>query len=77
MTFFEKANVNGKGAREVFAWLKAELPFSDGTKDVQWNFGKFLIDHEGSPFRRFGSKAPPFEMKESIEILLKKRNDKK
>jgi len=43
LIFFEKADVNGANAREVFSYLKKELPNADGTKDVRWNFGKFLV----------------------------------
>jgi glutathione peroxidase len=71
-TFFEKADVNGKNAREVFSFLKQKLPSSDGTTDIRWNFGKFLVDHEGIPHKRFGPKTNPLAMKESIEELLKK-----
>lgn len=40
LIFFEKADVNGANAREVFSYLKKELPNADGTSDVRWNFGK-------------------------------------
>jgi len=71
--FFEKGPVNGEGAREVFSFLKRQLPWDDGTFDVNWNFGKFLIDHTGTPSKRFGSKTAPFEMKDDIEALLKEK----
>lgn len=74
MVFFEKADVNGAEAREVFAFLKERLPFEDGTTNVLWNFGKFLVDHEGNPRQRYGSKDPAISMKESIEKLLDERN---
>lgn len=74
-TFFEKADVNGKKAREVFSFLKQKLPHEDGSKDIRWNFGKFLIDHEGNPHKRFGSTVAPMNMKEEIEILLKKKEE--
>jgi len=73
MDFFEKAPVNGSGAREVFSFLKQKLPWEDGTTDVRWNFAKFLIDHEGTPFKRYGSKTPPNDMRADIEALLKKK----
>jgi glutathione peroxidase-family protein len=41
LTFFEKADVNGANAREVFSFLKRELPNDDGTGDIRWNFGTF------------------------------------
>ena len=64
--------MNGAGTREVFSFLKRELPNSDGTVDIRWNFAKFLVDHEGKPYKRFSPKASPFTMKEDIEELLKK-----
>lgn len=72
-TFFEKGDVNGANARDVFTFLKERLPFEDGSTIVQWNFGKFLVDHEGNPSERFGSKTPPNDMEGSIEALLKKK----
>ncbi len=74
IVFFEKADVNGQNAREVFSFLKERLPFDDGTTNVLWNFGKFLVDHEGNPTERFGSKEPAISMKDSIQKLLNKRN---
>ena len=75
LTFFEKADVNGAEAREVFSFLKDELPNDDGSSNILWNFGKFLVDHEGVPVKRFGSKTEPNAMKEDIEELLKKREE--
>lgn len=72
LTFFEKGHVNGKETREVFGFLKKALPNSDETKDIRWNFAKFLIDHTGQPFKRYSPKHSPFEMKKDIEELLEK-----
>jgi len=74
--FFEKADVNGASAREVFGFLKTKLPNDDGSNDVRWNFAKFLIDHNGNPYKRFGPKTPPFEMKNDIEKLLNAKEGK-
>lgn len=74
LTWFEKGDVNGTETREVFSFLKRELPNSTGTSDILWNFAKFLVDHEGKPYKRYGSKCPPFAMKEDIEELLQKKN---
>ena len=73
--WFEKADVNGKNTREVFSFLKRELKDENGTQDIPWNFTKFLVDHEGNPYKRFGSMIPPLDMKDDIEILLKKKED--
>jgi glutathione peroxidase len=56
----------------VFGFLKKALPNSDETKDIRWNFAKFLIDHTGQPFKRYSPKHSPFEMKKDIEELLEK-----
>jgi glutathione peroxidase len=40
LDFMEKANVNGSDARELFAFMKEELPNEDGTKGIRWNFSK-------------------------------------
>merc|ERR1712157_47542 len=76
LVFFEKADVNGAKAREVFGFLKNKLPNDDGSCDVRWNFAKFLVDHEGNPYKRFGPKTSPFEMRDSIETLLDKKEGK-
>lgn len=75
VTWFEKAHVNGKDTREVFSFLKRELPNKDGTRDVAWNFAKFLVDHKGKPYKRFGSKKPPLDIKDDIEFLLKRKEE--
>ena len=40
----------------------------------RWNFAKFLVDHEGNPYKRYGSKTNPDDMVADIEELLAKRN---
>ncbi|GMH54071.1 hypothetical protein TrLO_g12797 [Triparma laevis f. longispina] len=68
--FFEKSDVNGSKTNEVFSFLKKKLPWEDGTKDVRWNFGKFLVSREGLPHKRFGSKEAPRDMENDIVALL-------
>jgi glutathione peroxidase-family protein len=71
LVFFEKADVNGANTREVYSYLKKTCPNEDGTADIRWNFAKFLVDHEGNAVKR--STNSPFEMKDDIEALLKKK----
>ena len=57
--------------------MKDKIAFDNGEKgNVRWNFGKFLVDHEGIPYKRIGSKTnvDP-DMVEDIETLLKKKAD--
>jgi glutathione peroxidase len=58
----------------VYSFLKQQLPSEDGTVDIRWNFAKFLVDHEGIPYKRFGPKTNPEDMKGDIEELLTRRN---
>jgi len=73
VTWFKKGDVNGGNTREVYSFLKRDLPNADGTSDIRWNFAKFLVDHEGTPFKRYGPKKPPLDIKDDIEELLKKK----
>ena len=76
-TWFEKGHVNGKDTREVYSFLKQNLPSDDGTTDIRWNFAKFLVDSEGNPYKRYGPKTNPNDMVDDIETLLKKKEDAK
>ncbi|KAG7373878.1 glutathione peroxidase [Nitzschia inconspicua] len=73
LVFFEKGSVNGSDTREVFAYLKEILPDDDGTTAIRWNFNKFLVDHTGTPIKRFVPTVAPFDIKDDIESLLKKK----
>lgn len=73
VTWFAKGDVNGAGTREAFSFLKRELPAEDGSSNIRWNFAKFLIDHEGKPFKRYSPTAPPVSLKDDIETLLKRK----
>ena len=73
-TWFEKGHVNGKDTREVYSFLKQQLPSEDGTSDIRWNFAKFLVDHEGTACKRFGPKTNPEDIMDEIKDLLAKRN---
>lgn len=47
LVFFEKADVNGDDARDVYKFLTKELPNEDGTADIAWNFGGFFVGYQG------------------------------
>jgi glutathione peroxidase len=73
LTFFQKADVNGSGTREVFSFLKQKLPNDDNSTDIRWNFNIFLVDREGTPVKRYQPSGKPYEaMKPKIEELLAK-----
>lgn len=70
--WFKKGAVNGKKTREVYSFLKRELPSSDGTGDIRWNFAKFLVDHKGVPYKRYGPKVNPLVIQPDIQELVER-----
>jgi glutathione peroxidase len=64
-----KIKVNGPNAHPVFKYLKNELSELLGSR-VKWNFTKFLITNEGSPFRRYGPYTQPKALEKDIKKLI-------
>lgn len=66
---FEKVNVNGKDAHPLFKYLKKE---KGGflSKEIKWNFTKFIVDREGNVVERVAPKDSPLSMEEKIKSLL-------
>ncbi|WP_343346352.1 glutathione peroxidase [Terrisporobacter petrolearius] len=69
-TMFEKIDVNGKNAHPLYKYLKNE---AKGllSKEIKWNFTKFLIDSEGNIVKRYAPTVEPLKIKDDIENLLK------
>ncbi len=68
---FEKIKVNGDDAHPLYQYLKAAAPGIFGTKNIKWNFTKFLIKRDGTAYKRYGSLIPPNAIRDDIERLLK------
>lgn len=66
---FGKVHVNGAKAHPVFRYAKSQLSDIIGSS-IKWNFTKFLIDHEGTPKRRFSPPRNPLSLKDDIEKML-------
>jgi len=64
---FDKVDVNGEDASPLFKILTKAYPGILGTKNVKWNFTKFLISKDGAIINRFGSTTTP----ETIEAAIK------
>jgi len=67
---FAKIDVNGPKADPLYAYLKGEAPGLMGTKNIKWNFTKFLVDREGNVVKRFAPKDSPAAIRKHIEALL-------
>ena len=67
---FQKINVNGKEAAPLYTWLKKE---KGGflSKDIKWNFTKFLLDKEGHVINRYSPQTSPQDIENDIQKLLK------
>lgn len=60
--FFEKANVNGTNAREVYQFIKTQL----GVDNVGWNFDLFVVTSTGEPYKYIPSSGAPFEKVKTV-----------
>ena len=67
---FEKIDVNGPNAHPLFNWLKSEASGILGSKDIKWNFTKFLVDRKGKVVDRFAPLTTPEKIDKDIEKLI-------
>ncbi|MBN1066301.1 glutathione peroxidase [Clostridium botulinum] len=67
---FEKIDVNGKNTHPIYQYLKNETK-GVLSKEIKWNFTKFLIDVEGHVIKRYAPITSPLKIKDDIEKLLK------
>ncbi|MDR1409134.1 MAG: glutathione peroxidase [Oscillospiraceae bacterium] len=68
---FMKIDVNGENASPLYEWLK-EQKSGIGSKNIKWNFTKFLVNKNGEVIGRFGSTKTPAALAKEIERLLGK-----
>ncbi|MBE6054789.1 MAG: glutathione peroxidase [Clostridium sartagoforme] len=66
---FEKIDVNGSNTHPIYKYLK-EQEKGLVTKDIKWNFTKFLIDKEGNVVKRYSPITSPLRIKDDIEKIL-------
>ncbi|RSK27314.1 glutathione peroxidase [Bacillus sp. HMF5848] len=67
---FAKVDVNGKGAHPLFNYLTERAPGILGSKQIKWNFTKFLVNRQGEVISRFAPNVAPSKLKTQIETLL-------
>ncbi|MDB5085907.1 MAG: glutathione peroxidase [Bacilli bacterium] len=67
---FKKIDVNGKGAHPLFQFLAAQSRGILHSKQIKWNFTKFLVDRGGTVIKRFGPSTPPSKLSADIDILV-------
>lgn len=59
---FEKIVVKGPGIHPIYQWLLSQ---TDPSKDIDWNFAKFVVSRDGKRVTRFSSRVKP----ESPEVI--------
>ncbi len=67
---FQKVDVNGSNAHPLYQYLTKEAPGILGTKNVKWNFTKFLINRQGQVVKRYAPTATPEAIAKDIQKLL-------
>ncbi|MDB2582386.1 glutathione peroxidase [Gammaproteobacteria bacterium] len=67
---FNKIDVNGQDADPFYEFLKNERPGIMGTKNIKWNFSKFLVNRNGEVVKRYGPTTKPEAIESDIVRLL-------
>lgn len=66
---FSKIDVKGDGAHPLFQYLTDEAK-GMLTKQIKWNFTKFLVNQEGEVVKRFAPQTKPKQIEKEIENIL-------
>lgn len=66
---FAKVHVNGDDADPLFAFLK-EQKSGVFSKNIKWNFTKFLVDRHGKVIERYAPTTAPSRIESDIEKVL-------
>lgn len=67
---FSKIEVNGENESKLYSYLKKEQPGIFGTKNIKWNFTKFLVNKNGEVVNRYAPSTKPESLKKDIENIL-------
>ncbi|KQY75167.1 glutathione peroxidase [Brevundimonas sp. Root1423] len=67
---FDKVEVNGPDRHPLFDWLTSQKKGFLGSRDIKWNFTKFLTDREGRVVARYAPQVEPEAIKADIEKLI-------
>lgn len=70
---FEKVDVNGDNACQLYKYLTAQKAPPKGEGKVTWNFEKFLLNRKGELIARFQPRTEP-NAKEIVEMIERELN---
>ena len=68
---FGKIDVNGPTADPLYQYLTEKKTGLLGSKNIKWNFTKFLVDQNGNVIARFAPIIRPENIEKKINALLK------
>jgi len=68
----ERIDVNGADAHPLFEYLKEQAPGLLGSRNVKWNFTKFLVGRDGRVIERFAPSTKPEKIESKIAEALAK-----
>ncbi len=68
---FAKIEVNGENEDPLYTYLKKQKK-GVLSRNIKWNFTKFLVDRKGEVVKRFGPNVEPAELESDIIKLLEK-----
>jgi glutathione peroxidase len=67
---FAKIDVNGDGAHPLYRFLTGKKRGVLGTRNIKWNFTKFLVNRAGEVVARFAPWTKPAALEPQISRLL-------
>ncbi len=67
---FAKIDVNGPATHPLYAYLKGEKSGILGTRNIKWNFTKFLVARDGKVAARFAPTTKPEDIEKAIASVL-------
>ena len=67
---FAKIEVNGPHTHPLYQFLKGEKAGILGTRNIKWNFTKFLVDRAGQVVGRFAPTTKPEDIADAIAKVL-------
>jgi glutathione peroxidase len=63
---FAKIDVNGSHTHPLYGFLKEAAPGVLGTKDIKWNFTKFLVGRQGEVIHRYAPTTTPASIEPDV-----------
>jgi glutathione peroxidase len=66
----DKIEVNGDDTHPLYEYLKKSAPGILGSKNIKWNFTKFLVNKQGEVVKRYAPTTKPAQLVNDINKLL-------